>query len=183
MKRLPIILFFACVISGCMPYGPEELDRLTKEDAEFKKMIVQRDQIHSDIRLIKDDLLVKKKTMDVQIQKLRQEYDVYSKSQNIKIEKLKSVIDSRRHGVNQEIESASNALSAKETELRGYQDTLSQVRKMLREGRGISLSSQEKQKWEERTLALTEKMRPLADEIQELKLQIRLKKQKASFLR
>lgn len=183
MRRLPIFLILALLVSGCMSYGPEELDRLTKEDPEFKKMILLRDQIHSDISLIKNDLLSKKKAVDAQNEKLRQEYDLYAKSQNVKIEKMKQVVEAKRNFLNHEIEAASNALNLKETELKGYQDTLDQVRKMLTESKGLSLSSAEKQKWEERTLMLSEKMRPLSDEIQDLKLQIRLKKRKVGFLR
>ena len=165
-----------------MSYGPEELDRLTKEDPEFKKMIELRDQIHNDISLIKNDLLSKKKTMDAQSEKLHQEYEIYAKNQNMKIEKMKQVVAAKRDLLNHDIEAASNALGLKETELKGYQDTLDQVRKMLTESKGLNLSSVEKQKWEERTLMLSEKMRPLSDEIQDLKLQIRLKKRKVGFL-
>ena len=82
---------------------------------------------------------------------------------------------------NMELESAS--LEGKQNELDGYQKTLSDVRKVLHESKGISLSKTERQKWEERILMLSEKMRPLLDEIQELKLQIRLKKQKIQYLR
>ncbi len=182
MKRFPLFLILAFVLSGCMSYGPEELDRLTKEDPEFKKMIELRDQIHNDISLIKNDLLSKKKTMDAQSEKLHQEYEIYAKNQNMKIEKMKQVVAAKRDLLNHDIEAASNALGLKETELKGYQDTLDQVRKMLTESKGLNLSSVEKQKWEERTLMLSEKMRPLSDEIQDLKLQIRLKKRKVGFL-
>jgi hypothetical protein len=57
------------------------------------------------------------------------------------------------------------------------------VRKVLHESKGITLSKAERQKWEERVLMLSEKMRPLMDEINDLKLQIRLKKQKVQYLR
>ena len=68
-------------------------------------------------------------------------------------------------------------------EVLGYQKTLLDVRRVLREGKGISLSKTERQKWAERILMLSEKIRPLAEDIQELKLQIRLKKQKIQYLR
>ena len=57
----------------------------------------------------------------------------------------------------------------------------SRLRLVLREGKGINLSTQEKQKWEERILMLSEKIRPLSEEIQELKLQNRLKKRKIGY--
>ena len=71
----------------------------------------------------------------------------------------------------------------KQVEMAGYEKTLADVRKVLQEGKGLSLSKTERQKWEERILMLSEKVRPLTDEIQELKLQVRLKKQKIQFLK
>ena len=164
-------------------HAPEELDRLTKEDPAFKQMIAARDQMHSQIRLIKDDLLEKKKAMDAQIGKLRQDYDVYAKAQTLKVEKCQNAIDANRKALKNEIETASAQLEAKQTELQGYEKTLGDVRKVLHESKSINLSAQEKQKWEERVLMLSEKIRPLTEELQELKLQIRLKKSKISFLR
>ena len=56
------------------------------------------------------------------------------------------------------------------------------IESVLNESKGITLSKAERQKWEERLMMLSEKMRPLGEEIQELKLQIRLKKQKVQYL-
>ncbi len=171
------------LLGGCSAYGPEELDRLTKEDPHFKQMILARDQMHAQIRSLKEDLLGRKKAMDLQIDKLRRDYDAYAKAQNIKIEKYQTTIESNRSVLKREIDAASVQLTAKETELDGYQKTLSDVKKVLQEGKGIRLSAQEKDKWEERVLMLSEKIRPLMDEIQELRLQGSLKKKKMSFLK
>lgn len=173
----------ALCLAGCDTYGPEELGRLTKEDPQFKQMIAARDQVHAQIRLIKEDLLSKKKLMDAQIDKLRQEYDNYSKAQNVKIDKYQTAIEANGERLRREIDAADAQLASKKTELEGYQKTLSDVKKMLHEGKGITLSAQEKQKWQERMLMLSEKIRPLLDDIQELKLQTKLKKQKISFLK
>ena len=170
-------------LAGCASYGPEELERLLKEDPNFKQMIIARDQARGQIKAIKNDMLSKKKIMDGQIEKFHQEYDVYAKTQHSKIEKYQATIDANRNLLKREIETGSAQLAAKETELEGYEKTLSDVKKVMRESKGIKISPQEKEKWEERTLMLSEKMRPLLDEIQELRLQIRLKKQKLIFLK
>ena len=176
-----LILLFA--IAGCDSYGPEELDRLVKEDSNFKQMITARDQARSQMKAIKDDMLAKKKIMDAQVEKVHQDYDAYAKVQNLKIEKYQATIDANRNLLKREIDTGGAQLSAKETELEGYQKTLSDVKKVMRESKGIKISAQEKEKWEERVLLLSEKIRPLLDGIQELRLQTRLKKQKLTFLR
>lgn len=183
MLRKAYIVLIVLVLSGCSANSPEELDRLTKEDPAFKQMIATRDQVHEQINLIRQDLLSRKKTLDAQIEKLRGDYDNYAKAQNKKIDQYQSVIDTQKSVLRHEIETASAQLDSKTAELGGYEKTLSDVKKVLHESKGITFSSQEKQKWEERVLMLNEKIRPLADEIQELKLQIRLKKQKIGFLK
>ena len=170
-------------LAGCSSYGPEELERLIKEDPGFKQMIVARDQTRAQVKAIKDELLAKKKVMDQQIEKLRGDYDTYAKIQNLKIEKYQATIEANRNLLQREIETAGAQLAAKETELEGYEKTLTDVKKVMQETRGIKISAPEKEKWEERLLMLSEKIRPLSDEIQELKIQTRLKKQKLSFLR
>src|SRR3989338_2162598 len=181
-QRFVFLAFLSC-LTGCSSYGPEELDRLVKEDPSFRQMIVARDQAHQQMGEIKEDLLPKKKAMDKQVEKLRREYDTYAKAQNLKIEKYKPTIETNRSLLKREIQTEEAQLEARLTELDGYQKTLSDVKKVMNESKGIRISSQEKEKWDERMLMLSEKIRPLADEIQELKLQIRLKKQKISFLK
>ncbi len=183
MQKYFCLFLSLLFLSGCSLDSPGELERLTKEDPNFKQMIVQRDQIHAQIRTIKDDLLVKKKAMDVQVDKLHQDYDVYAKTQNGKIEKYRGIIENYRAVLKREMEVANERLSSKTIEQGGYQKTLADVKKVLTEGKGITLSSQEKQKWEERVQQLTEKLRPLMEEIQDIKLQIRLKKQKINYLK
>ncbi len=183
MTRNLWIFFTLFFLWGCSASGPEELDRLTKEDPAFKQMVATRDQVHGQIRLIKQDLLSRKKTLDAQIEKLRGDYDAYAKAQNKKIEQYQSVIDTQRSVLRHEIETGSAQIESKAAELGGYEKTLTDVKKVLSESKGITFSNQEKQKWEERILMLNEKIRPLSDEIQELKLQIRLKKQKIGFLK
>ena len=171
------------LFSGCFwASNPEELDRLMKEDPAFKQMIVARDQINSQVRMIKNDMLAKKKVIDGQIDGFRREYDTYAKSENVKIEKYQTAMEANRNLLKRELETASAQLEAKETELGGYEKTLADVKKVLRESRGINLSAQEKQKWEERILLLSEKIRPVTEEIQDLRTQIRLKKRKIHFL-
>ena len=182
MKRLSLLLI-ALLLPACAFYGPEELDRLMKEDSAFKRMIIQRDQARAGIRAIKDDLLAKKKAMDAQVDKLRREYDLYAKAENQKIEKYERVIDTNRSLVKRDIEAAEASMKTKISELGGYEKTLSDVKKVLKESKGIKLSGEEKQKWQERVMMLTERMRPLSEEIQELKLQTRLKKRKINFLK
>ena len=183
MVRYPAVLFFCLSLGGCWTQSPEELDRLVKEDPAFKQMIVARDQAHQQIRLIKEDLLARKKQIESQAQKMRADYDAVAKTQNKKIEQYRIAIEANRKLLKTQIESESAQLADKESELEGYRKTLGDVKKVLNEGKGISLSKAERQKWEERILMLSEKMRPLTDEIQELKLQIRLKKQKIQYLR
>ena len=184
MKKRRVFLFLSCFfLSGCLQESPEELERLTKEDPAFKQMILARDQVHSQIHLIKDDLLNRKKLLDTQVEKLRSDYDTVAKSQNKKIEQLRAMIETNRSQLSREIDLASASAQDKQNELDGYQKTLSDVQKVLHEGKGIQLSKAERQKWEERILMLSEKMRPLTEDIQELKLQIRLKKQKMQFLK
>lgn len=183
MRRTLLWLPFCVLVSGCLQESPEELDRLTKEDPAFKQMIQLRDQTHAQIRLIKDDLLNRKKSLDGQVEKLRADYDATAKAQNKKVELLRGAIEQNRELLKRSMEMESASLDSKQAELEGYQKTLSDVRKVLHESKGISLSKNEKQKWEERILMLSEKMRPLSEEIQELKLQIRLKKQKIGYLK
>jgi len=183
MKRALFLFLFLVFLSGCLLESPEELDRLIKEDPAFKQMIALRDQAHRDILLIKQDLLSRKKVLDAQFDKMRSEYDVYAKAQNKKIDQYRSTIETHRNQLKKEVEFAVASMEDKETELAGYQKTLVDVKKVLTEGKGISLSKAEKQKWEERILMLSEKIRPLSEEIQELRLAIRLKKQKIGFLK
>lgn len=184
MRRSPFFLVaFSVLLSGCLQESPEELERLTKEDPVFKQMIAARNQAHQQIQLIRQDLLNRKKLMDSQVEKLRADYDATAKSQNTRIEQLRGGIEANRELLKKDIEAASASLLDKSTELDGYQKTLSDVQKVLHESKGISLSKSERQKWEERILMLSEKMRPLSEEIQELRLRIRLKKQKIQFLR
>ena len=182
-KEKILFLIFLSFLCGCSLAGPQELDRLIKEDPAFRQMIVVRDQAHNEMHQIKEDLLAKKKILDAQIDKLRSDYDLIAKAQNKKIEQLQTTIETNRNLLKHEMETAAARLSTKGTELTGYQKTLADVKKVLHESKGIHFSSQEKQKWEERILMLSEKMRPLTDEIQELKLEIRLKKQKMNFLK
>ncbi len=170
------------ILTGCSSYGPEELDRLTKEDPAFKQMIVTRDQMHSQMHLIKEDLLAKKNVMDTQIDKLRAQYDATAKLENQKIEKCQAAIDANRALLKRDIEMAEARLESKRGEFEGYQKTLADIQKVLRESKGITFSVQEKQRWQEKVLLLSEKMRPLKEEIEDLNLQIRLKKRKISFL-
>ena len=160
--------------------GPEELDRLTKADPEFNQMIVTRDQVHKQIRLIKNDLLARKGVMDAEIEKLRNDYDAYAKSQNKSIEKLQTVIESNRNVLLTELEQATAQLETKKIENEGYLKTLADLKKRLKEPKN---STQEKQKWEERVLLFSEKIRPLSEEIQELQLKVRSTKQKINFLK
>ena len=171
-------------MAGCLfQENPEELDRLTKEDPAFKQMIAARDQARGQIRLIKEDLLNKKQALDAEVEKLRGAYDAHAKAQNKKIDQFRGLIDGHRTLLKQQLEQEGARLEEKRIEMAGYEKTLSDVRKVLNEGKGISLSKGERQKWEERILMLSEKIRPLTDEIQDLKLQIRLKKQKMQFLK
>ena len=177
-----ILIAILLTAAGCSSNSPEELDRLAKEDPNFKQMILARDEAHHQIQMIKEDLLNRKKVMDSQIEKVRKEYDGYAKNQNLKIEKYKSTVETNRNALKHEIETKEAQLAARLTELGGYQKTLDDVKKVMSESKGISISAQEKEKWDERMLMLSEKIRPLSEEMQELKLQIRLKKQKIGYL-
>lgn len=182
-SSLACAVLLAAVLSGCQSYAPEELERLTKEDPAFRQMITARDQMRAEIRTIKRDLLAKKQGVDAEVAKLRAVYDGYSKMQNVKIEALQQRMEAYRNLLRREMETQSAQLAAKVTELEGYKKTLQDVRNVLRESKGIKISATEKQKWEERVLILTEKIRPLTDEIEQLKAQIQLKKTKIAFLR
>ena len=182
-KRHLFFLFVSFFLSGCLfQENPEELDRLTKEDPAFKQIIQARDQAHDQIRLIKENLLSKKQTMDAEAEKLRAGYDAYAKAQNKKIDQFRGTIEANRNLLKQQLEQQSASMQGKQEEVAGYEKSLAAVRRVLQGGKGLSLSKTERQKWEERVLMLSEKIRPLVDEIQELKLQVRLKKQKIQFL-
>ena len=183
MKHAALLFILSFVLTGCLTESPEELDRLIKEDPAFKQMIASRDQTHREILLIKQDLLGRKKVLDAQLNKMRSDYDAYAKMQNKKIDQHRASIEAHRIRLKKEIELASVSMEEKQVELAGYQKTLADVKKVLTESKGISLSKAEKQKWEERVLMLSEKTRPLSEEIQELRLEIRLKKQKIGFLK
>ena len=183
MRQFFYLFILFPFFAGCSASSPEELERLTKEDPGFKQMILQRDQVHAEIHAVRDDLLAKKKAVDAQIAKWHREYDAYAKTQNQKIEKYQRAIEANGTVLKREMEMASARLESKLTERQGYEKTLADVKRVLNEGKGITLSPQEKQKWEERIQLLAEKLRPLLDEIQELKLQIRLKKQKMNCLK
>ncbi len=182
-KILAVLLLAPFLAAGCnWNRGPEELERLVKEDPAFRKMILERDQAHAQIAMIKQDLLKKKQGVDAEVEKLRSQYDLYAKTQNRKVEQYRAGIETNRTRLKTEIDGAETSIEAKQTEFEGYQKTLADVKKVLNESKGITLSEQEHKKWEERVLMLNEKMRPLAEEIQDLKLQISLKKQKISYL-
>ncbi len=183
MKCLFAALIAGLSLTGCLGENPEELSRLVKEDPAFKQMIAARDAAQREVGLIKHELLAKKKIADEQVGKLRGEYDAYAKAQTQKIEQFRATIDTNRSQLKHETELAVASLQEKTTELASYQRTLADVRKVLTEGKGLSLSKTERQKWEERILLLSEKMRPLMEEIQDLRLRIRLKRQKIGYLR
>ncbi len=184
MKKILLSLFLLCFFAaGCQwNRNPDELGRLTKEDPAFKQMMLQRDAAHAQIARIKEDLLSRKKVLDAEVERLRGQYDLYAKAQNRKIEQFRVAIEVNRSRLKGEIELAEASIEKKQAELEGYQKTLVDVVHVLKESKGISLSSQEKKKWEERVLMLNEKIRPLSEEIQDLKLQISLKKQKIGYL-
>jgi hypothetical protein len=153
-----------------------------KEDTQFKQMITQRDQVHNQIRFIKDDLINKKAVMDGQIAKLHGDYDFYAKTQNKRIEQYRTMVDVNRLRLRQEIETAEAQIDANQVEVEGYKRTLVDLKNVLKDPKGISFSPQEKRKWEERVLMLYEKIRPLEEQIRELKLQNRLNNQKIGYL-
>ena len=184
MRKYRFFLFLSVIfLSGCLQQSPEELERLVKEDPSFKQMIAARDQARAQIQLIKQDLLSRKKQADEQTGKIRADYDASARQQNKKIEQLRGAVEQNRERLRTEMERQSDALAEKQNELDGYKKTQVDVRKVLDESKGITLSKAEKQRWEEHMMMLSEKMRPLAEEIQDLKLQIRLKKQKIQYLR
>ena len=182
MKKELSVFMITFFLAGCAANNPEELERLTKEDPNFRQMIATRDKMRSDVKLIKEDLLVKKRAVDAQVEKMRGDYDAYAKSQNIKIEKYKTGLEVYRKALAKDIDQATVSMETKQNELAGYEKTLRDVQKVLHESKGITLSAQEKEKWKERVLLLNEKMRPLSEEIQDLKLKIRLNKRKIGFL-
>lgn len=182
MRLLMALASASLLLTGCFGENAEELDRLVKEDAGFKQMIIARDEARRQIQLIKQELLNRKNAVDAQVKKLRGEYDTFAKSQNQKIEQFRLSIETNRDQLKRELELAGASLESKLAELAGYQKTLADVKKVLAEGKGITLSKAERRKWEERILMLSEKIRPLSEEIQDLRLQIRLKKQKVGFL-
>ena len=182
-KTLAGTIFSVIFIAGCnWNQSPEELQRLVKEEPAFRQMIAQRDQAHTQISRIKDDLLKRKQVLDATVEKLRSQYDTYAKAQNLKVEQYRATVDANRARLKSEIDVSQTRIESKQVELDGYLKTLVDVEKVLGEAKGITLSSQEKKKWQERILMLNEKIRPLKDDIQDLKLQIRLKKQKIGYL-
>jgi hypothetical protein len=183
MKRALILPAVCVLLSGCLRDNPEELDRLVKEDPAFKQMIAARNEAYRGIQAIKQDLLARKKTIDAQVAKLRGDHEAYARSQNVKIAQYHATIEASRLRLKQELETAGLSLERKQVELAGYQKTLADVKQMLAESKGITLGKAERQKWEERILMLSEKIRPLTEEIQELKLEMRLKRQKIGYLR
>ncbi len=176
-------LLVALALAGCSSYGPEELDRLTKEDPEFKQMIAARDRMNTQIRLIKDDLLKRKQAANAEIARRRAEYDTFARAESIKIEKYRAVIDAHRNELKREVETSAARLEAKEAELDRLKKSREEVEKVLSQSGEIALSKPEREKWEERRLLISEKIRPLEDEIAETKAAIRLNKRKISFLR
>lgn len=181
-KRFFIIALLSFSVAGCAPNNPEELERLMKGDSNFRQMITSREHMRSEIRKIKDDLLVRKKFMDMQIDKLRGIYDAYAKVQNQKVEKYQANVDANRNFVKRQGDTLQAQLKAKETELEALGKTLSEITNVLRGSKSIALTPQEKQRWEERKLMQSEKMRPLADDIEDLKAQIDLAKKKSAYL-
>ena len=133
---IPVFLF---AFSGCNSDSPEELDRLIKEDVVFRQMIESRDQAHAQVRLIKDDLLSKKRTVDSQVEKARQEYDNYAKSQNKKMEQYQGIIDANRKNLREQIESMTAELDSKLKELSGYEETLTDMKKMRQMNFGLDI--------------------------------------------
>lgn len=183
MRRHFAALLAGLCLTGCLGENAEELDRLVKEDPAFKQIIAARDAARAQIKAIKQDLFTRKNVLNAQVEKMRAEYETYAKGQNQKIEQYRAAIEADRVKLQRELELAGASLEKKLAEQAGYQKTLVDVKKMLSESKGITLSKAERQKWEERILMLSEKMRPLAEEIQDLRLQIRLKKQKIGYLK
>lgn len=182
MRQTIPLLVLILAIGGCEAYGPEELDRLTKEDPQFNQMIIQRDQAHKQMDLIKQDLLSRKNAMDAQILKLRQAYDTLAKTQNEKIEQYKTGIETNRRSLQKDVDAATAQLSLHQIKLAEFEKTQKEIQKVL-DNKSIKLPPSEREKWQERYLLQSEKIRPLLDDINELKLEIRLKKQKISYLR
>jgi hypothetical protein len=183
MRRAFVLFCIPLVLSGCLfTESPEELERLTKEDAAFEKMILARNQVHQQVGVIRQDLLTRKKALDAETNRLRSEYNALEHAQQQKIQALRNTIESNRRALKSQIDTAEARLEAKQIEVEGYRKTLTDVRQMLRESKGIELSKKERQKWDERILMLTEKIRPIEDEMRELRLEIRLKNQKVRYL-
>lgn len=182
MPKRILILALAVVLAGCAPNNPEELDRLMKSDPNFRQMVSSREHMRAEIQKIKADLLARKKIMDSQIDKLRSSYDAVAKIQNLKIEKYQANIDTNRNDLKRQVETRQAQLKAKETELAALESTLSEIQNVLKGSKSIQLTASEKQRWEERKLMQSEKMRPLAEDIEELKIQIDLAKKKSAFL-
>lgn len=184
MRRAFVLLFaLPLALGGCLiGESPEELERLTKEDPGFEKMILARNQVHQQIASIKQDLFDRKKALDAETLRMRSAHENYAAAQQQKIEGLRGAIEGYRRTLKSQIETAEARLEAKQIEVEGYRKTLADVQKMLRESKGIELSSKERQKWDERILMLTEKIRPIEDEMRELRLEIRLKNQKVRYL-
>lgn len=182
MPKRAIVLIVSLLAAGCTSMSPEELDRLTKEDPAFKQMISSRDEVHFQIRQIREDLLTKKKAMDAQIDSLRKAYDAYARTQHLKIEKYKATIEANRKILERDIEAAQAELDVKERRLQEYRATQEDIQKIIG-NQSLKMTEKESDKWQERETLLSEKIRPLVDEIQELRLRIRLKQQKIKFLK
>lgn len=180
-KFLPILLSF--FLAGCLSWSsPEELDRLVKEDPDFRQMITQRDQVHNQVKLIKDDLLAKKRAMDAEVEKMRNTYDAQSKEADQKIEKLEALIAVHRSTLKKELDIAEQESAAKVAELKELMGTYNDIKRVSK-SKGINFTLKDKQVFREHVLELSEKINRLNERVQELRLQIRLKKQKIYFLK
>ncbi|OGW92019.1 MAG: hypothetical protein A3D28_06370 [Omnitrophica bacterium RIFCSPHIGHO2_02_FULL_63_14] len=182
MRPRPVFFAFLLLLAGCSVQRPEEFDRLLKEDPHFAQMISARDQARQEIQALKKDLLAKKKAMDAEIERLRGEYDAYARTQNQKVAKYEAYLSAARSVLRREVDTAEAQLEAKRTELKGYRETLDQVKKMSRGAKGIKITPDEKERWEDRSLLLSEKIRPLEDDIRQLQADIQLKKKKIAYL-
>ena len=179
----PLLALCLLLLAGCTSYGPEELDRLTKEDPNFKQMIAERDRMNGEIGVIKGEMLRRKRVMDAEVGRLRAEFDLFAREQNRKVEQYRSVIETSRNVLRRDVETSAARLEAKEAELDRLRASSGEVDKVLKQSKDIKLSSSEREKWEERRLMISEKIRPLEDDILELKASIRLNKRKISFLK
>lgn len=181
MKKFPIVIA-ALILIGCAPPDPEELERLVKQDPSFKQVIGARDQVHRQVQVIRTDLLQKKQALDSTVDKLRTDYDAFAKAQNQQIEKYQASLEAYRALMKRELETLNAQLQAKKTEFAGYKNSIESIHKMRGQTQGIKLSKAEQEKWQERVLMLSEKARPLVEEIRELEAEIALKKRKLSYL-